>query len=126
MTRGSEWRKWDLHVHTPGTAKNDQYGDTEEVWSQYIECLEKSDISVFGITDYFSMDNYYRVLEYQSQGYLKGKTILPNVEMRIVPVTKSGTAINIHAIFDPSLTTEELEREFFGCLAIKSGEKTYP
>ena len=69
MTRGSEWRKWDLHVHTPGTAKNDQYGDTEEVWSQYIECLEKSDISVFGITDYFSMDNYYRVLEFQDQGY---------------------------------------------------------
>lgn len=125
MTRGSEWRKWDLHVHTPGTAKNDQYGDTEEVWSQYIECLEKSDISVFGITDYFSMDNYYRVLEFQDQGYLKGKTILPNVEMRIEPVTKSGTAINIHAIFDPSLTKEELEREFFGCLAIKSGEKTY-
>lgn len=125
MTRGSEWRKWDLHLHTPGTAKNDQYGDTEEVWGQYIECLEKSDISVFGITDYFSMDNYYKVLEYQAQGYLKGKTILPNVEMRIVPVTKSGTAINIHAIFDPSLTKEELEREFFGCLAIKSGEKTY-
>lgn len=125
MIRGSEWRKWDLHLHTPGTAKYDQYGDTEEVWSQYIECLEKSDISVFGITDYFSMDNYYRVLEYQAQGYLKGKTILPNVEMRIVPVTKSGTAINIHAIFDPSLTKEELEREFFGCLAIKSGEKTY-
>ena len=23
--RGSEWRRWDLHVHTPGTNKNDQY-----------------------------------------------------------------------------------------------------
>lgn len=125
MTRGSEWRKWDLHLHTPGTAKNDQYGDTEAAWNQYIECLEKSDISVFGITDYFSMDNYYRVLDFQAQGYLKGKTILPNVEMRIVPVTKSGTAINIHAIFDPSLTKGELEREFFGCLEIKSGEDTY-
>ena len=23
--RGSEWRRWDLHMHTPGTQKNDQY-----------------------------------------------------------------------------------------------------
>ena len=21
MNKGSEWRKWDLHIHTPGTAK---------------------------------------------------------------------------------------------------------
>ena len=26
MNKGSEWRKWDLHIHTPGTAKNDNYG----------------------------------------------------------------------------------------------------
>ena len=24
-SRGSLWRKWDLHVHAPGTKKNDQY-----------------------------------------------------------------------------------------------------
>lgn len=29
--RGSEWRRWDLHIHTPFTQKNDQFsGDTEE------------------------------------------------------------------------------------------------
>lgn len=29
--RGSEWRRWDLHVHTPETKKNDQYvGSTTE------------------------------------------------------------------------------------------------
>ena len=26
MERGSEWRKWDLHVHTPGTAKSKGQG----------------------------------------------------------------------------------------------------
>ena len=25
--RGSEWAKWDLHIHTKGTAKNDKYDD---------------------------------------------------------------------------------------------------
>lgn len=125
MNRGSEWRKWDLHIHTPGTAKSDQYGNSDDVWEQYIEALEKTDIAVFGITDYFSIDNYYRVKEYQEAGRLQGKVILPNVEMRITPVTKSGTAINIHAIFDPTLTKQELEREFFGCLTMKSGDETY-
>jgi hypothetical protein len=29
--RGSEWRRWDLHIHTPETKKNDRYaGSTSE------------------------------------------------------------------------------------------------
>lgn len=63
MNRGSEWRKWDLHIHTPGTAKNDQYGNSDEVWEQYIEALENSDIAVFGITDYFSIRNYVKICD---------------------------------------------------------------
>ncbi len=27
---GSEWRRWDLHIHTPGTALNNQFGDWDE------------------------------------------------------------------------------------------------
>lgn len=113
MNRGSEWRKWDLHIHTPETAKNNQYGNAEEAWPLFIEKLEASDISVFGITDYFSMDNYYKVKKYQMDGRLSEKYLLPNVEMRIEPVTANGTPVNIHAIFDPTLTCAEIEREFF-------------
>lgn len=25
INRGSEWRKWDLHIHTKNTNKNDQF-----------------------------------------------------------------------------------------------------
>lgn len=39
MNRGSEWRKWDLHIHTPGTAKNDNYGNSDEVWERYIDAF---------------------------------------------------------------------------------------
>lgn len=113
MERGSEWRKWDLHIHTPGTAKNDQFGNSEDAWEQYIDCLEKSDISVFGITDYFSIKNYIKLKEKQKQGRLKNKVLLPNVEMRMYPVTGKNTPINIHAIFDPALDESDLEREFF-------------
>lgn len=35
--RGSEWRRWDLHVHTPETKKNDQYEEKtiEEKWDNF-------------------------------------------------------------------------------------------
>ena len=110
--RGSEWRKWDLHLHTPDTAKNDDFRG-ENIWEEYITRLEHSDIKVFGITDYFSMKNYLKVKQYQKQGRLQGKLLLPNIELRIYPVTGNGTPVNIHAIFDPTLTAEEIEREFF-------------
>lgn len=125
MNRGSEWRKWDLHIHTPETAKNNQFGNPEVAWPKYIQKLEDSDISVFGITDYFSIDNYLKVKEYKLQGRLNDKFILPNVEMRIEPVTGKGTPINIHAIFDPSLTQEELNREFFREIKFQYKDHTY-
>lgn len=125
MNRGSEWRKWDLHIHTPETAKNNQFGNPEVAWPKYIQKLEDSDISVFGITDYFSIDNYLKVKEYKLQGRLNDKFILPNVEMRIEPVTGKGTPINIHALFDPSLTQEELNREFFREIKFQYKDHTY-
>lgn len=109
--RGSEWRKWDLHIHTPGTAKNDNFkGD--DIWEKYIKSLEESDIEVFGITDYFSMKNYLKVKSYQEQGRLKDKLILPNIELRIQPVTGKGIPINIHAIFDPTLQKKKSNENF--------------
>lgn len=125
MNRGSEWRKWDLHIHTPGTAKNDHYGNSDEVWERYIDALEKSDVTVFGITDYFSISNYIKVKEYQKQDRLKGKFLLPNVEMRIYPVTDKNKLINIHAIFDPFLDVADIEREFFRQLQFTYNDASY-
>ena len=36
--RGSEWRRWDLHLHTPLTKKQDHYsgGTPEEQWNTFI------------------------------------------------------------------------------------------
>lgn len=125
MNRGSEWRKWDLHIHTPGTAKNDHYGNSDEVWERYIDALEKSDVTVFGITDYFSISNYIKVKEYQKQDRLKGKFLLANVEMRIYPVTDKSKLINIHAIFDPFLDVADIEREFFRQLQFTYNDASY-
>ena len=42
--RGSEWRKWDLHLHAPDTKLNDQFtvrhGDK---WENYCKALCRTD-----------------------------------------------------------------------------------
>ena len=35
--RGSEWRKWDLHVHTPLSIEQHYGGDQDEVWENYLK-----------------------------------------------------------------------------------------
>lgn len=98
--RGSEWRRWDLHIHAPGTALNDQFGD----WEEYLAVIEAAgdSIAVLGITDYFTIRTYKTVLTYRQKGRLpKIDFIFPNIEFRLTPVTKGGKAINLHLFISP-------------------------
>lgn len=72
FSRGSIWRRWDLHLHTPNTKKEDNFtGSTEEEkWKNFCTSItnyigDGTDplraIAVIGITDYLSIDNYLRV-----------------------------------------------------------------
>ena len=48
--RGSEWRRWDLHIHTPETLLNNQYEGND--WKQFIKKINESSVDVIVITDY--------------------------------------------------------------------------
>ena len=123
---GSEWRIWDLHIHTPHTAKNDQFGNDRDVWETYISTLEaNTDIAVLGVTDYFCIDNYLYLKEQQQLGRLKGKTLIPNIELRILPVTQKDIPINIHVLFDPALPIDTIEREFLSCIKFQYQDSEY-
>ncbi len=126
-SRGSEWRRWDIHIHTPGTMKNDQYeGSTiDEKWDKFYEDInnyvgDETDpertISVIGITDYFSIDNYKKVIA-DDRLPKSVDLVLPNVELRITPVTGSGSPINVHCIFNPEIE-DKLDAIFFSNLDI--------
>ena len=39
ITRGSEWRRWEPHIHTPGTVLNNQFGG-DDPWPNYLATLE--------------------------------------------------------------------------------------
>jgi len=110
---GSTWLKWDLHVHTPGTKLSDAYSvnDGGDVWDRFIEKLDASDVSVFGITDYFSIDNYEMLCgKYSGKGH-KGKRFFPNIEFRLdVSVNKKAEEVNVHVIFDDNVDAKEIRR----------------
>ena len=107
VNRGSEWRKWDLHVHTPLSICQDYGGDSEEVWENFITSLEQlpHDVKVIGITDYYFIDGYERVMDYKFKGRLSNiSKIFPILEFRI-DTFGSGNEnrlqkINLHILFN--------------------------
>jgi ABC-type lipoprotein export system ATPase subunit len=99
-SRGSEWRKWDLHVHTPGTALADNYFG----WDEYVNALKnEKEIVVLGVTDYLSIANYEKLLQIKGNAKLGSiELLIPNIEFRVAPQTDKGHAINLHLFVDPS------------------------
>lgn len=110
-SRGSEWRKWDLHVHSPAS-----HGFTG-TWEQFETQLQNAECEVIGINDYFSVAGYKKIKEKVDAGTLElnGKKILPVVEFRMRDVLKnrhtgsSGTNINFHIIFDDTIAVSKIE-----------------
>lgn len=121
--KGAEWRKWDLHVHSPASHKF--AGD----WNQFIIQLGNADCDVIGINDYFSVAGYREVQRRlkdpgaaaegnkpyrEALEKLKGKTLLPVVECRMNNVVldkkmKSGPRINFHLIYSPEVSPDDIE-----------------
>ena len=67
-------------------------------------------VYAIGITDYFSIENYKRVIS-NHEITKRFPLILPNIELRILPAA-TETPINLHVIFDPSLAVTEIEDRF--------------
>jgi dephospho-CoA kinase len=121
FSRGSLWRKWDLHVHSPLSILNNQFPHTpdgEPDWEAYISRLEELDVSVVGITDYFTIDGYKKVREFKELGRLpRVDTVLPNIEFRLKSIVSSRrnnreVRLNLHVIFSDEVPERDLEEHF--------------
>lgn len=100
---GSEWRKWDLHVHSPYSSG---YKGT---WDQFVNQVKAAECDVIGINDYFSVAGYKQLINEISQGTvdLGSKVLFPVVEMRMTDTvqnkatkTNGVTHFNFHLIFN--------------------------
>lgn len=114
--RGSLWNKWELHIHTPGTKLNDQFVDSQGkkysnsiddlIWKEYCQKLNESNIKCFGITDYFSVENFLKLrTNREAWGLNKDIILFPNIELRLTGLiasksaTKPHSHVNVHVIF---------------------------
>ena len=102
--KGSEWRKWDLHVHTPHTKLDNRYvvSADKDIWDKFCEKIERSDVEVIGITDYFSADNYSTFLKrYQDKYPDSIKSFFLNIEVRLNESVNNGLEeVNVHLLFN--------------------------
>ncbi len=130
--RGSEWRKWDLHVHTPESVLNNQFGNDWDIYVKtlFTKAIEK-EISVIGMTDYFCAKGY-KILkrDYLSNDHklkelfdgnediiskIKQICILPNIEFRLNTFV-GDKRIDFHVIFSESVPIEHIEKDFIECI----------
>jgi hypothetical protein len=120
---GSQWRKWDLHVHSP--ASHNFSGD----WPGFVIQLGSSGCALLGINDYFSVAGYKELVRRLNdphdaangnQAYrealekLREKKLLPVVECRMTNVVlgkknTSGQRINFHLIFGDAVNPDDIE-----------------
>lgn len=102
--RGSEWRKWDLHIHTP--ASHGYHGTYDDLIKQ----INGSDCHVVGINDYCSIEGYKQLKASKKVT----KPMFPVVEFRMNNTIghRDGVAqtnLNFHVIFNPELSVSMIE-----------------
>jgi hypothetical protein len=74
--RGSEWRQWDLHIHTPASFhwKGERFsasGSTsrdDELIDEMISAINDSAPAVFAIQDYWGFDGWFALKRRLNEG----------------------------------------------------------
>lgn len=102
ITRGSEWHRWEPHIHAPGTVLNNQFGGTDP-WGAYLTNLEglTPKVEAIAVTDYYVTDTYEEFRRHKAAGRLPSvQLIFPNIELRLDVAAKSGF-VNMHLLVSP-------------------------
>jgi energy-coupling factor transporter ATP-binding protein EcfA2 len=128
--RGSEWRKWDLQVHTPYSALNNGFGDDFDAYARIMitRAVERR-ISAIGVTDYFVIEGYKRLINLLADnsrlvalvgpeiaGAAAQILLLPNIELRASVIVRNPDGedrrVNFHVLFSNEIEPEEIEEHF--------------
>lgn len=134
---GSEWRKWDFHVHTPYSVLNNQFGlkaDDPADFDSYVRTLFtkaiEKDVWAIGVTDYFSIDGYKRIRndylnkpnklaelfpDADARERIGQMLVFPNIELRLNKFVHKGDKskpIGYHVLFSDETDPEDIEENF--------------
>ncbi len=121
--RGAEWRKWDLHIHTPASFQWDNpkssvspETDDTNLIDKMIDALNKAEPDVFAIMDYWTFDGYFALRNRLRQ---KGapkleKTVFPGIELRL---DAPKIRLNAHVLFSNE-TEDQILKDFLSDLKV--------
>lgn len=114
--RGSEWRKWDLHIHTPasfhwnGKRFKDESDcpDNIALVDEMIRAINAAEPAVFAIMDYWTFDGWFALKRRLSQADSPKleKTVFPGIELRLMAPMKGR--LNAHVLFSDKIDDQEL------------------
>ena len=104
INRGSEWHRWEPHIHAPGTLFNNQFKGPN-AWEDYLTSLEQATpvIRAIAVTDYYCTDTYQHVVREikENRRLPEVALVFPNVELRLDVATVKERWTNIHLLVSP-------------------------
>lgn len=112
--RGSYWRKWDLHIHTPASFHwngGKRFPDMDSVEKEtslnaIVESLNDSDVAAFSIVDYWTFEGFEALQSHVNSGKaVLNKTVFPGMELRVeAPV---DYRLNVQVLLSDRLTRQQ-------------------
>lgn len=114
--RGSEWRQWDLHIHTPASFHwkgqrfdpNPDSPTNTKLIDEMIAALNAAEPAVFAIMDYWTFDGWFALKKRLGDigpTALK-KKVFPGIELRLMAPTQGR--LNAHVLFADNIDDQVL------------------
>lgn len=123
-SRGSEWREWDLHVHSPASfhwdgerfgvdsARNDQLID------EMIGAFNAAAPTAYCLMDYWTFDGWFALKKRRAEqtSVELTKTVFPGIELRLAAPMEGR--LNAHVLFSDEISDQHL-RDFLSRLKLE-------
>lgn len=121
--KGSQWRKWDLHLHSCYSWLNNEFPSLENGKKDedaFVESVLTSGLSAIGLTNYFnfSEEDFKLKKRLEDAGI---KTFL-NLELRLKDINQEGDLFDYHIIFSDEVE-DKIIQNFLVKLEIGLGNK---
>lgn len=113
--KGSEWNKWDLHIHSPYTFLN-KYSCTDD---EFVNKLVEEKVACIGLTNYFKFDE--REFSLKEKLEKEGLCVFLNLELRLDYQNKENDCLDLHVIFSNLVSRESIIKFLNNMTASVSG-----
>ncbi|CCB63357.1 TrlF family AAA-like ATPase [Hyphomicrobium sp. MC1] len=123
-SRGSEWREWDFHIHSPasfhwgGERLGSDSDRNNHLIDEMIRALDEARPIAFGLMDYWTFDGWFALKARQTQQGAPAltKTVFPGIELRLSAPMEGR--LNAHVLFSNEINDQHL-RDFLSRLTLE-------